>query len=155
MEKQVYPLRLCRNYFKWLNRLLLPFYSIIKNDLYVIMMNKLIANVASKPVRPWINKMCLAISLPNARRTSSIFQVCFSQPLFFVTSECMNSFILFCKWYISNTRISVSLAATTTSLSCFFVYWIAVDTIRVFRRVFLYCFEHHFHHLQDVLKVIQ
>ena len=41
MEKQVYSLRLCRNYFKWLNRLLLLLYSVVKYDLYVIMMNKL------------------------------------------------------------------------------------------------------------------
>ena len=75
--------------------------------------------------------MCLAISVSNARTTSSIFQVCFSLWIFFVTSECMNSFILFCQCYISNTRLSVPLATTTTLLSCFFVYWIAVDRIRV------------------------
>ena len=67
MEKQVYSLRLCRNYFKWLNRLLLLFYSIIKSDLYVIMMNKLnctieikctlFINVVSQPVHAWINKV--------------------------------------------------------------------------------------------------
>ena len=141
MEKQVYSLMVCRNYFKWLNRLLLLFYSVIKSDLYVIMMNKLNCTIEIKctlfincrciTTRPRMNKLCLAMPLPTARATSSIFQVCFSRPFFFVTSECMNSFILLCQWYISNTRISVSLATATTSLPCFFMYWITVDTIRV------------------------
>ena len=66
MEKQVYSLRLCRNYFKWLNRLLL-FYSIIKSDLYVIMMNKLNCSIEIKCTL-FINCRCCITTSPRINK---------------------------------------------------------------------------------------